>query len=262
MAGTKDTVQIEDKKSCGLAEMTDTGKLKIAYKDGAAAGNYTVTLKAGTAKVSVMIKVSSKPLDGAVTGKIQSKLDVVTGQEMVVIPTLMEVGGKITGASVTSPADFTARVNEAGNIVIGYTGDKYDIKNLKIGEMKIALTISGISTPVALTLKGVSAQKTTPTVKAAQVNIPANVAPADDKVIGTANILSTYKTKSGMIRRINPVKVVIDTAKCKNVTASVNTADITEIDIIRLSAKSGSVPVAVTYPGGIVKKLTIKVKAK
>ena len=262
VAGSKDTVQLEDKKSCGLAEMTDTGKLKIAYKDGTAAGNYTVTLKTGTTKVNVKIKVSGTPLDSAVTGKIQSKLDVVTGQEMVVIPTLKEVGGMITGASVTSPADFTARVNEAGNIVIGYTGDKYDIKNLKIGEMKIALTISGISTPVALTLKGVSAQKTTPIVKAAQVNIPANVAPADDKVIGTANILSTYKTKSGAFRTVSPVKVEIYTAKCKNVDAKVNATDKTEIDIIRLSAKSGSVPVTVTYPGGMTKKLTIKVKAK
>ena len=34
------------------------------------------------------------------------------------------------------------------------------------------------------------------------------------------------------------------------------------MDIIRLSIKSGSVPVTVTYPGGMTKKLTIKVKAK
>ena len=77
------------------------------------------------------IKVSSKALDKAVTAKVQTKYDVVTRQGMVIVPSLKDVSGTIEAVSVAE-SGFIARLNSAGNIVVDYTGNKYNSKNLNI----------------------------------------------------------------------------------------------------------------------------------
>ena len=265
-AVTPDTVTVTDKKETGLAKINDEGKLVIAYPsyNNLKAGTYTVTLSAGTAKTDVKIKVSTKALDQAVTFKLQNKLDVVTKESMVIVPTFKEITGNIKEVYVAEPANmgFEASVNEAGNIVIDYTGTEYDAKKLNIGNMKLALRLEGVSNTIEVGIKNVKAKKTTPTLRAAAVTVPMGAKESGTKVIGTANILSTYKDASGVIRKLEPVAGGVEIIGAKNVSAAVNSADQTEIDITGLSAKSGSVKVKVTYPGGVTKNLTIKVSAK
>ncbi len=81
------------------------------------------------------------------------------------------------------------------------------------------------------------------------------------KIIGTANLVSTYKTGSGTVRLIDPVKTEI-VGTPKNVTAAVNENDPTEVDIYSLTRKSGSVKVKLTYTGGVTKTVTVTVKKK
>ena len=191
---------------------------------------------------------------------MQTKYDVVTKQCMVVVPVFKDMSGHIEAVSV-SENGFIARLNEAGNIEIDYTGDKYSVNDLNIGTLSLSLKISGLEKPVKLTLNKVKAKKTTPTVKAGTVTIPAGTEEAEGKIIGTANIVSSYKANSGMYKTIAPEKLEIVGAP-KNVTAKVNETDKTEIDILSVTKNSGSVKLKLTYPGGVTKTVTVKMKVK
>ena len=252
-------IQIVDKKDTGLATISD-GRLVIAYKDGVKNGTYTITLQAGEAKTNVKVKVSGKALDKAITAKIQTKYDVVTKQAMVVIPNLKDVSGTIETVAVAE-SGFSAKLNAAGNIVIDYSGDAYNAKNLNIGTLTFSISISGIDEPVKLTLNKVKAKKTTPKAKVGTITIPAGTEAADGKIIGTANIVSTYKVGSGRYMTIKPAKAEI-VGTPKNVTAKVNENDATEIDIYSSSKKNVSFKVKLTYAGEVTKTVTVKVKKK
>ena len=258
-APAADALTIADKKNTGLATMSG-GKLVIAYRDGVKNGTYTITLQAGEAKANVKIKVSDKALDKAVTARVKTKYDVVTRQGMVVVPKLGDLGGTIKAVSVAE-SGFIAKLNAAGNIVIDYTGNAYDKKNLKIGTLTLTLTINGVEKPVTVVLKNVKAKKTTPKTKVASVTIPADASEADGKVIGTANIVSSYKDSAGMVKTIRPVKTEI-VGTLKGVEARVNESDLSEIDIYSLSKKSASFKLELTYAGGVTKTVTVKVKKK
>ncbi|MCR4763940.1 MAG: hypothetical protein K5696_10460, partial [Lachnospiraceae bacterium] len=261
---SSDLLPIVDKKNTGLATISDDGKLVIAYKDGVKNGTYTITLQSKEskdAKASVRIRVNGKKLDKAITTKILRKYDVVTKQPMVVVPNLKDVGGRIKNVSVAEE-DFTAKLNEAGNIEIDYIGEeKYNTKNLNIGTLTLSLTITGIDDPVTLPLNNVRAKKTTPIVKAGIVTIPAGVTPAEGQIIGIANIVSTYKVSSGVFRTIKPVKAEI-IGNPKGVTAKPNENDPAEIDIYDITKKNASFRVKLTYAGGVTKTVTVKVKKK
>ena len=178
---------------------------------------------------------------------------MVTKQKMVIIPKLNAVSGKITAVE-TDKEGFTAAVNEDGNIVVGYEGTAYNAKNLSIGEMKFKLSISGIDDPVEVTIKNVKAKKTTPSIKKANVVVPAN---ASGDVIATANIVCTYKDSAGISHVIVPESTTIE--QLKNVEAEVSD-DPTQINIKSLSQKSGSVRVKLWFSGGVTKTATISVK--
>ena len=253
-------VKIVDKKNTGLATIGKGGKLIVAFNDGVKNGTYTITLQAGEAKTNVKVKVSDKALDKAVTAKVQTKYDVVTRQGMVVIPVLKDVSGTIEAVSVAE-SGFFANLDAAGNIVIDYTGNKYNLKNLNIGTLTLSLKISGIEEPIKLTLNKVKAKKTTPTVKSVTVTIPKEAETAEGKVIGTANIVSTYNVSSGTYKTISPVKTEI-VGTPKDVTAKPNESDMTEIDIYSISKKNVSFKVKLTYAGGVTKTVTVKVNKK
>lgn len=253
-------VKIVDKKNTGLATIGKGGKLIVAFNDGVKNGTYTITLQAGEAKTNVKVKVSDKALDKAVTAKVQTKYDVVTRQGMVVIPVLKDVSGTIEAVSVAE-SGFFANLDAAGNIVIDYTGNKYNLKNLNIGTLTLSLKLNGIDEPVKLTLNNVKAKKTTPTVKAGTVTIPKDAETAEGKVIGTANIVSTYNVSSGTYKTISPVKTEI-VGTPKDVTAKPNESDMTEIDIYSISKKNVSFKVKLTYAGGVTKTVTVKVNKK
>ena len=244
-------------KAPGIASVNAAGKLEISLPATAPkAGNYTVTLAKGKAKAKVKVKISAKTLSDAITMKIQSKYDVVTGQKMVVVPVFKDAGMEILDVSSTT-ADITAELNDGGNIEIEYTGSALNAKNLKMGDIALKLELDGVADPVSVTLKNVKAKKSTPKVKASVVNISAAAA---GEVKGSVNIISTYKDGSGKYHLIAPVSVEI--VSQKKAIAEKNAADMTEINIKSMDAKSGSVKVKLTYPGGVTKNVTIKVKKK
>lgn len=253
-------VKIIDKKNTGLATISDDGKLVISYRDGVKNGTYTITLQAGETKTNVKVKVSGKALDKTITAKVQTKYDVVTRQAMVVVPKLNDISGTIENVSVAENG-FSARLDVAGNIVIDYTGDKLNVKDLNIGTLTLTLKISGVEEPVKLALNKVKAKKTAPKVKVGVVTIPKDASVAEGKIIGTANIVSTYKESSGTYKTIKPVKAEI-VGTPKDVSAKVNDSDMTEIDIYSISKKSVSFKVKLTYAGGMTKTVTVKVKKK
>lgn len=266
---TADTVTIAKGKKGeeALGSISD-GKFTVSLgRSGIKKGSYTLKLKAGKATLSMKVKVTGKAYSAS--GKIKQKYDVVTGKPMVIVPTLKEVQGSISAVKVSSvtlkkgtapsASDFTAKINN-GNIEVSYIGEALSAKNLKVGNMTLTLTVKdneGNEISVPLTLKNVSAKKTTPKAKAAKVTIPKASAEKGDgtTVIGSANIMSTYKDSAKHVQTISPTKVTLN---CKKVEARAD-GNNGRILITKLDGKSGTVKATLTYPGGVKKTVTIKV---
>ncbi|MCR5322149.1 MAG: hypothetical protein K6E85_02520 [Lachnospiraceae bacterium] len=252
-------VELVDKKNSGLATVSGN-KLIIAYKDGVKAGSYSIRLKAGDAKAETFkIKLSEKALDKAISLKMIRKYNVVTKQSMMVGVKLKNVGGSIERVSV-SENGFSASMNAAGNIFVNYSGTEYNAKKLKIGKLTFGFKISGIDTPVTVTLNNVKACKSAPKVKAATVVIPKDKEFKEGDTIGTANIVSYHKFSYGRYLILEPKKAEI--VGKKNVTAIVNEKDPKEINIKSITGKSGWVKVKLTYDGEYTKTIKIRVKKK
>ena len=272
-AATGETVTVvEGKKNEQNLVSIGDGTITVALgRSGIGKGSYTVNLKAGTAKLSVKVKVTEKAYTA--TGKVKQKYDVVTRKPMIIEPTLKELGGTITGVTVSGvelkkgtpiPAESFKAVMNNGNIEVSYSGSQLTAKSLKIGDMTFKLTVadgSAEGTPVEVTMliKGVSAKKTAPAVTASKVTIPkASAENADGTtVIGTANILSCYKDSAKHTQMITPDGVTLTN---KNVEAVVDPSNNSRILIKKLTGKSGTVKATLTYPGGVTKTVTISVK--
>ncbi|MBQ7481786.1 MAG: hypothetical protein IJT80_07905, partial [Lachnospiraceae bacterium] len=273
-AATAATVSVETgKKGEENLVSIGNGTLTVSLgRSGIGKGSYTVKLKAGTAKISVKVRVTEKAYTA--TGKIKQKYDVVTQKPMIIEPALKELSGTIINVAVSKvepkkggtsiPASSFEAVMNNGNIEVTYTGaEEMKASNLKIGDMTFTLTVTdssagGNQVDVTMLVKNVSAKKTTPTVKAAKVVIPKAIAENADgmTVIGTANILSNYKDSAKHTQMITPVSVKLDP---KSVVAEVDPEDQSRILIKKLNGSSGSVKATLTYPGGVTKTVTIKV---
>ncbi|MBR3306823.1 MAG: InlB B-repeat-containing protein [Lachnospiraceae bacterium] len=245
-----DDITISDKNSTGLASY-ENGVLTVAYPEGKdlKAKTYTITLSKGNAKTDVKIRVSDKELSKSISLKIQSRYDVVTGQKMVIVSTLKEVGGEIEAVSVSNK-DFHAVLNDAGNIIVDYEGNSLNTKNLKIGDMSFKLKLSGVEDEISVTLKNVKAKKSAIKVKAAKVSMGSN---------GTAvaNLVCSYKDASGDLYLIAPENISIKSTK--NVKAEVG-EDKTAVTVSNLTRNSGNVKLTLTFRGGVTKNVTVKVK--
>ena len=241
-------------------------------RSGIGKGSYTITLKPvkeSKARATIKVKVTDKAMTAS--GKIALKMDVVTKKPMIVIPKIKQGSGQITGAEVTAislkkgtpkPASaFKAEV-KGSYIEVSYAGsEEMTASDLKIGDMTLTLTVEdseGVEAKVPLTLKSVTAKKTTPAVRSGEIVIPKALAEKADGtyVIAAANILSTYKDSAKHVRTIEPVSAELTP---QNVVAEVDPDNPSRILIKKLSGKKGSVKVKVTYPGGVTKTETIKV---
>ncbi|MBP5609008.1 MAG: hypothetical protein J6X66_12195, partial [Lachnospiraceae bacterium] len=232
----------------GLASYSD-GVLTVSYPDkDLKAKTYTVTLANNDVKTNVKIKVSNKDMAKSISLKVQSKYDVVTGQKMVIVPGFKDVDGELTGVSITDK-NYSAVINEAGNIVVDYNGDALDAKHLKMGDLTFKLKISDVEEEVSVTIKNVKAKKTAVTVKAAKVKMNGSKATA-------ANLICSYKDPAGNMHLIAPVSTTVD--KPRNVKADVS-EDSTVINISDLTKKNGSVKLKLTFPGEVTKTVTVKV---
>jgi len=259
-APEKGDVKLTDTKSTGMATVSDNGKLLVSYKDGVKDGNYTVTLEEGDAKLNVKIRVNSKDLDKCIRLKVLRKLNIVTKESMMVTPDLgSNLNGSIEAVGIEEEG-FSARLDSAGNIVIDYGGNKYTPQNLKIGTLTLKLKISGIAEPVTMKLNNVRANKTLPNVNAVTAIIPKNSSSSENKVIGTANIISCVKLANGRIKLVKPKNVEI--IKAVNVKAKVNENDKTEVNIESMSKNTGSIKLKLTYDFDLTKTITVRVKKR
>lgn len=273
-AATATTVTVEEGKK-GEQNLASIGNGTVTFaigRSGIGKGNYTVNFKAGPAKLAVKVKVTEKAY--AATGKIKQKYDVVTKKPMIIEPSLKEIEGTITNVAVSNvelkngtpiPASSFEAVMNNGNIEVSYVGsEEMKANSTKIGDMTFTLTVADSSTggnPVEVTMfvKNVSAKKTTPATKAANVVIPKDLAEKGDGtyVIGTANIISSYKDSAKHTQMLIPVSVTLDN---KGVEAEVASYDQSRILIKKLDGKSGSIKATLTYQGGVTKTVTISVK--
>ena len=248
-------VSILDKKDSGIASYAD-GVLTIAYPEaGVKAGSYNIILKTEDASCSVKVKVSDKELSKAVTLKVKSRYDVVSGEPMVITPVLKDVSGEIISVSLDKEG-FSAELNENGNIVVNYEGSAYDVKHLDIGTLEFKLGISGADEEVTISLPKVKAKKSVPAVKAAKVTVAKDAA---GDVIAVANIVCTYKGSDGRYHSIAPENVKI-TKLSKGTEAALSEDDPTLVNITKLEKKSGTIKVALSFKGGMTKNVTIRVK--
>lgn len=187
-------------------------------------------------------------LSKSVKLKVQSKYDVVTGQKMVIVPSFKDVDGKLTGVSITDK-NYTVVINEAGNIVVDYSGDALDANHLKMGDLTFRLKISDVEEEISVTIKNVRAKKTAITVKTAMVKMNGAKTTA-------ANIICSYKDPAGNMHLIAPISTTV--IKSNNVNAVVSD-DPTVINISDLIKKSGSVKLKLTFLKGVTKTITLKV---
>ena len=262
-ATAADGITLVDKSGAASYE---NGILTIAYKSGIKNGTRTATLKKGNASFAVKVKVSSLALDKSVSLRIQSRLDVVTGSSMVIIPNLSNVDGRITKVEINSVSkcdknDFYAEFPPAGNIIVSYDGNALSAKNMSIGDMSLKLTVTdsqGKDTIVNTTLRNVRAKKTLPKVTAVKMSVSKS---ADGMMLGVVNLVSTYRDTKGAWHQIAPVSTKI--VAISNVEASVNANDPSQIDISNANTKgvnaNGRITVELTYAGGVTKKINIQI---
>ena len=261
-------VEIEGIEEGKLTSSTLTFK----YKDGAAptSGNYSYKFSVGKASVSVKLVVNKNGLDKAVALGVKTKMNLMTGQKMVVVPTLKGIGGPIEDVEFdeTSAALFEAEYNDEINqiIITPVDASKLDPKT------KYATTLTvkagGVDCPTALKIQ---LDKKKPTVKIAKVTIPKEKL-SDGTGEGISNILATYKVGTKTFA-VAPTKVefldgktvlTVDdegwaTSSKAKVKVQYNAEDGT-ISVKAVSGgKGGSVKVNVYFGTEIVSKsLTVK----
>ena len=246
------SVEIKDSRKSGLVKV-ENGKVIVAFPSAEIKkGTYQITLSVGKDKVKLKVKVSDKELKNSVGFKVISRLDVVTGQSMIMKPVFKEAGGKISSVSVNE-AGYAVSVNSAGDIVVAYAGTGLTAKKPVIGSLTIKMIVEGIADPFECTTAKLKAKKSSPKVRAAAVVMPADQSP------GATVIVSTYKDGSGKLRALEPETVEI--TQKKKVEAVVDGLDKTRINVTGLAAKSGTVKLKLTFRGEYEKKLSVKVKA-
>ena len=182
-------VEIEGIEEGKLTSSTLTFK----YKGDAAptAGTYTYKFKAGSASASVKLVVNGKPLANAVTLGVKTKINLMTGQKMVVVPTLKGIGGPIEDVAFdsTSADLFEAEYNDEINQIIITPVDATKLNPKTKYQTTLTVKAGGVECPTALKIQ---LDKKKPGVKIAKVTIPAGKL-SDGTGEGVSNILATYK---------------------------------------------------------------------
>ena len=206
-----------DQKNIDIGGVTE-GKVEgseitVAYKTDAAPvkGNYTLKFVKGTSKASVKISVSNldpKTANKAVTTKIQTKMNLTTGQKMVLIPQLKGIGGEISDVQLdTASAElFNIDYNEEVGQIYLWPKDVTKVNTTTQYKPEITITVGGVECKAQPKFKP---QATKPTVKIDKVTLDKNkVKTATDGSTGVnaaANVLCTYKL-GGKTFTIDPIE--------------------------------------------------------
>ncbi|MBR5407690.1 MAG: hypothetical protein IK111_08610, partial [Lachnospiraceae bacterium] len=258
-------------------DLRTDGVAKFSYKsDGApVAGKYSLTFVKGKAKAAITIVVNGKPLANAVKYKINTKLNVTTGQKMVITPTLVGVAGPITDAKIDNASSkFEASYNEARNQIIVGVKSGETVPVSKANTEVITVTAGGIECPVTVKFATVSSKIA---VKIAKVTLPLAKLSAGTAE-GETNVLATYKIGKKTFT-IDPVSYQFMDGKTAASEDSENPGwykinasgvrvhyDQTtgKIEVVSLSGaqKAGAVVVNLTFNGGVTVKAKVPVTLK
>ncbi|MBR5407833.1 MAG: hypothetical protein IK111_09370 [Lachnospiraceae bacterium] len=270
---SSDSITIEPSKNwaTGNFEYDDTlfdttGTLKFGYKTDSTpvAGKYSLTFTKGKAKTAVTIVVNKAILTKAVAVKVKTTLNAVTGQKMVIVPTLKGIGGHITDAEIAdSSSIYEATYDDVRNqIIVGVKSGETATAGSVFNET-INITASGVVCPVAVKTKIASAKIA---VKVPKVTLPKSKLSSGDAT-GETNILATYKIGKKTFT-IDPTAVKFMDGKEEAAEDPDNTGwyKITsanvrvqydklsgKIEVVPLSGaqKVGAVVVKLTFPGNL-----------
>lgn len=108
---------------------------------------------------------------------------------------------------------------------------------------------------MSVTVKGLKAKASKPTVKAAKVKVAKD---ASGEVLGVAIISCTCKGDDKNSYKIEPESAEI--MSVRGVEAAVSEVDPTIVNITKLDKQSGAVRLKLTFKGGVTKILKITVK--
>ena len=262
----------------GVAEdgTLEGSEVSFAYQETAPVkGNYTVTFKTsdGT-KVKVTVSVSNAALDSkAVSIKLQTKMDLVSGQKMVLVPTLKGIGGEISEVKLdeAGAALFDCEYNEELNQIYLTAVDASKLNAKEKYNFNVILTVGGVECKVLM--KNVKLTAKRPAVKISKV-----VVSKSKVVAGTAeaeaNVLSTVK-QGGKTFTVAPTSVEFNgtknddgtwTISDKKGTATVSyDAETGKIKVVSAANAAGKMPAikaVIKYNAGVEVKKTISVKVE
>ena len=250
-------------------------EVSFAYQETAPVkGNYNVTFKTsdGT-KVKVTVSVSNAALDSkAVSIKLQTKMDLVSGQKMVLVPTLKAIGGEISEVKLdeAGAALFDCEYNEELNQIYLTAVDASKLNTKDKYSFNVILTVGGVECKVQMKNVKLTAKK--PAVKISKV-----VVSKSKVVAGTAeaeaNVLSTVK-QGGKTFTVAPTSVEFNGTKnddgtwtisdSKKGTATVSyDAETGKIKVVSAANAAGKMPAikaVIKYNAGVEIKKTISIK--
>ncbi len=252
-----------------------SSELKFSYKDGATVkkGNYTFKFACGKAKANFKLTVSDAALaEKAVSLKVKTKLDLVSGQKMVIEPTLKGINGEISDIALDAANAelFDIEYNDELNQIYISAKDITKVNSTTKYTFVITLTVGGKE--CTATLKNQKLQAKNPAVKIAKLTLPKAQASTADAAV---NVSATYKL-GGKTFSVAPaaVKFTKGTAvegeegwfidSKTNAKVFYNAEEgVIEVKAGATAIKSGSIAVEVSFAGStkaVKKSLSIKVK--
>jgi hypothetical protein len=252
-----------------------SSELKFSYKDGATVkkGNYLFKFACGKAKVNFKLTVSDAALaEKAVSLKVKTKLDLVSGQKMVIEPTLKGINGEISDIALDAANAelFDIEYNDELNQIYISAKDITKVNSTTKYTFVITLTVGGKE--CTATLKNQKLQAKNPAVKIAKLTLPKAQASTADAAV---NVSATYKL-GGKTFSVAPaaVKFTKGTAvegeegwfidSKTNAKVFYNAEEgVIEVKAGATAIKSGSIAVEVSFAGStkaVKKSLSIKVK--
>ena len=153
---------------------------------------------------------------------------------------------------VEAPAGASVASDGYGNCLMDFSACGLSASNLNIGDIRIKAVLYG-GEEATITVKGVKAKATKPTVRIAPMKVFKEVTAT---VKASTNAVCTYKTADGHIHAIEPEKYVAAAAKGADIQQ--NPMSESEFLTYNMSKNSGSVKVTLTFAGGLQKTVTVK----
>nr|MCR5418241.1 hypothetical protein [Lachnospiraceae bacterium] len=258
----------------GIVGNTLSGcRITISYpvdKTKLVKGTYSYKLKAGQASRTFKVVVSNAALAGSVGFKQQAKLNVTTGQKLILTPVFKGISGTIGDAIVAEDKRFEAEYMENLNQIVVSVAQGQSVKAKKKIKTKLSLEAGRVKCSIPVTIIPAA---TKPTIRIRKVVVPKG---KGAEVSGVTNVWSFFKQGGKTITiepdSIVPVsygkksKITRVTGKTNVYTESVTGATITvnedhTLTVTGSNLKSGSIRISAVYSDGTKATGTLSVVA-